>query len=182
MKRINQILAAVPALLLLPPHRLAGVPSLNLAIAAPAAAVAAAVAGDNTHLSRTLNAENPQIIKPHEEAQEPHRPHRSHSNSKSRGSQPPALESVELVARWRGHPERRAADHRAVNPADHEIQITSLSKQEASNNLSKIRLLQGIEKKTVKLQGSEKAVVMDSCCENQSYSGVAENIVSPGVR
>ncbi|KAI6700039.1 hypothetical protein NL676_014363 [Syzygium grande] len=94
-------LAAVAALLLLPPHQLARVPSLDLAIAT--------AAGDDTHLSRTLNAEEPheeaqepQIIKPHEETQEPHRPHRHHphSNSEPRGSQPPTRFGFSSIASW----------------------------------------------------------------------------------
>ncbi|KAI6669674.1 hypothetical protein NL676_004559 [Syzygium grande] len=66
----------------------------------------AAAAGDDTHLSRTLKAEEPheeaqepQIIKPHEETQEPHR-HRPHSNSEPQGSQPPTRFGFSSIASW----------------------------------------------------------------------------------
>ncbi|KAI6686980.1 hypothetical protein NL676_032893 [Syzygium grande] len=86
---INTLPLAAIAALLLPPHRLARVPSLNLAIAT--------ATGDDTHLSRTLNAEEP-----HEEAQEPHCPHRHrpHSNSEPRGSQPPTCFGFSSIASW----------------------------------------------------------------------------------
>ncbi|KAI6694628.1 hypothetical protein NL676_022338 [Syzygium grande] len=74
-------------------------PSTRRPAAAAAAAAAAAVAGDDTHLSRTLNAENPPNHQtPRGGPGTPPPPHHPHSNSKPQGSEPPALESVELAS------------------------------------------------------------------------------------